>query len=295
MRFGILSDLHIDLNDPSVPVAQNRVLRGLLRAVQSQRPDVLLLAGDISNDYRTTLEALEYLRGRAGLPCLFVPGNHDLWNEEPDPEAGAAAWTGTGAAPSAGSEAWGPRNSYEALQAYPENLSRSPLELPGGWLAVGDTGWYDYSFGDPGFSLTDFDRMQLEGRLWQDKVRAPWGRPTRDVHRWFLKRLEHRLAACRGGGLLLLVTHVVPHESFIVRPADRMWSYLNAFLGSPDYGRLAVASGAALAVCGHVHYRRRFREGPTLFVCNCLGYASEWGANQDPTLEAERALLTLEL
>lgn len=295
MRFGILSDLHIDLNDPSAVVAQNRVLRGLLRAVESQRPDVLVLAGDISNDYRTTLEALEYLRRQAGVPCLFVPGNHDLWNEEPDPEAEGAALSGTRAAPSAGLEAWGPWKSYEALQAFPENLSRGPLELPGGWLAVGDTGWYDYSFGDPSFSLADFDRMQLEGRLWQDKVRAPWGRSTLDMHRWFLQRLERRLEARRGGRPLLLVTHVVPHESFTVRPADRMWSYLNAFLGSPEYGRLAVASGATLAVCGHVHYRRRHTEGSTLFVCNCLGYASEWGANQDPALEAERALLTLEL
>jgi hypothetical protein len=64
---------------------------------------------------------------------------------------------------------------------------------------------------------------------------------------------------------------------------------------SQEYGRLAVASGAALAVCGHVHCRRRLSEGSTLFVCNCLGHASEWGANQDPALEAQRALLTLEL
>jgi Icc-related predicted phosphoesterase len=136
--------------------------------------------------------------------------------------------------------------------------------------------------------------MQLDGRLWQDKVRAVWDRSTRDIHRWFLQRLERRLAGRRRGPTLL-VTHVVPHESFTVRPADRMWGYLNAFLGSCDYGRLAVASGVELAVCGHVHYRRRLTEGSTLFVCNCLGYASGWGANQDPTLEVERALLTLEL
>jgi predicted MPP superfamily phosphohydrolase len=115
--------------------------------VESQRPDLLVLAGDISNHFRTTLAALEYLRKESGLPCLFVPGNHDLWNEEPGPEGASGDLAGPGGAgrPSAWSGAWSAWQSYEALKAFPENLSRGPLELPGGWLAIGDTGWYDYS------------------------------------------------------------------------------------------------------------------------------------------------------
>jgi hypothetical protein len=168
------------------------------------------------------------------------------------------------------------------------------MELPGGWLAIGDTGWYDYAFGDPGYSLADFDRMQINGRLWMDKVLAVWDRPTQAMHRWFLERLGRWLSGHRGRRILL-VTHAVSHVGFTVRPADRQWGYLNAFLGSPEYGELAVQSGVALAVCGHVHFRRQLAEGPTRFACNCLGYATEWRASQDPALEAERALLTLEL
>jgi Icc-related predicted phosphoesterase len=288
VRFAILSDLHIDLNDPSVPVTENRVLRGLLRGVERQQPDVLVIAGDVSNHYRTTLEALEHIQSIVGLPCLFAPGNHDLWREQPDADLGLPAQAG---ATTARPPAW---QSYEALQVFPGNLSRGPLELPGGWLAIGDTGWYDYTFGDHRYSLEDFDRMELDGRLWMDKVLAIWDRPTRDMHRWFLERLERRLSGNRGRRILL-VTHAVSHPRFTVRPADRQWAYLNAFLGSPQYGELAVRSGAELAVCGHVHFRRQFAEGPTRFVCNCLGYATEWGANPDPARESEQALLTLEL
>jgi hypothetical protein len=295
MRFGILSDLHIDLNDPLAPVAANRVLAGLLRAVGAQRPELLVLAGDVSDDYRTTLEALEHLRSESGLPCLFVAGNHDLWNAEPDTDRNPPAHSDSVAARASHAPcSWGAWQSYEALQAFAGNLSRGPMELPGGWLAVGDTGWYDYSFGDPGYSLADFERMQIDDRLWQDKVRAVWDRPTRDMHHWFLERLQRWLAAHRGRRIIL-VTHAVSHAGFTVRHPGRTWGYLNAFLGSPEYGELAVASGAALAVCGHVHYRRQLTEGPTHFVCNCLGYASEWGTGRDPAREAEQALLTLEL
>ena len=94
---------------------------------------------------------------------------------------------------------------------------------------------------------------------------------------------------------MLLATHVVPLEAFTVRPPDAPWEYLNAFLGSPEYGELAVRHGVEVAVCGHVHYRREARVGRTRFLTSCLGYAHEWPDPLDLSGEVERSLAVLEL
>jgi hypothetical protein len=74
-----------------------------------------------------------------------------------------------------------------------------------------------------------------------------------------------------------------------------MWEYLNAFLGSPEYGELAVRYRVPIAVCGHVHHREQTTEGDTRFVCSCLGYSTEWGDPKDLEGEIERSLTVLEI
>jgi hypothetical protein len=88
---------------------------------------------------------------------------------------------------------------------------------------------------------------------------------------------------------------VVPVQELTVRSADAAWEYLNAFLGSPEYGELAVRHGVEVALCGHVHYRRRHCSGRTLFLTSCLGYAHEWPDPSDLAGEVERALAVVEL
>jgi hypothetical protein len=168
------------------------------------------------------------------------------------------------------------------------------VDLPGGWTAVGVAGWYDFAFGAPRYSTRDFERMRYGERLWQDRINARWDRPTREVHRGFLEELERQLSALRGRRLIL-ATHVVPVVEFTVRPPDEAWEYLNAFLGSPDYGELAVRHGVEIAACGHVHYRCRHRRGRTLFLTSCLGYAHEWPDPGDLAGEVERSLAVVDL
>jgi putative phosphoesterase len=275
MRIGVISDLHVDLNgsEPQEPAAH------LGAAAARRGVQLLLIPGDLSNRWDLTLRTLELIQDRAGVRVLFVPGNHDLWNEAPDYPLG---------------EAWGARDSHEALLAFPGNLARGPVDLPGSWSVAGVTGWYDFAFGHPRFSLEDFERMRFGERLWQDRINARWDRPTREVHRGFLEELERQLDALRGRRLIL-ATHVVPVVEFTVRPPDGVWEYLNAFLGSPAYGELALRHGAEIAVCGHVHYRRRHRAGRTLFLASCLGYAHEWPDPADLAGEVERSLTVVDL
>ena len=281
MRIGILSDIHVDLNGgPAVIEALQEVMRA--REVQ-----IMVIAGDVADDYRVTLETLERLQDRSGRRILFVPGNHDIWNSA---HPHITAW-----------------QAYQALERFAGNLSAGAQEIGCGWRIIGDLGWYDYSFGGAQYSRKDFDRMQFGSRVWQDRIRAVWDRPTLEVHRTFRDKLERQLETIAGSAgpcsgdpasekrKLILVTHVLPRRELTVQRPDPQWIYLNAFLGSPEYGELALKYAVRYAICGHVHYRRQVTVEGTRFICNCLGYTEEWKHSRDPRIEIEGAFLTLDL
>jgi putative phosphoesterase len=286
MRLGILSDIHVDLN------GGESVLQALLAVMQHRQIETMVIAGDVASDYRVTLATLERLQDRSGARILFVPGNHDIWNEA-HPEI--TAW-----------------KAYEALQRFTGNLTGEPQDIGGGWTVVGDLGWYDYAFGGAQYSREDFDRMQFGERVWQDRIKAVWDRHTLDVHRTFHAKLDRqfqtiaspdRIASAdsdsgrsdSGAPKLILVTHVLPRREFTVQRPDPEWIYLNAFLGSPEYGDLALKYGVRYSICGHVHYRKQISVDGTRFICNCLGYKDEWMWSRDPEIEMERAFLDLDL
>ena len=270
MKIGILSDLHVDLenNEPG------KILPGLVAAVKKNNVETMIIAGDVANDYEVTLGFLGELENACNARCLFVPGNHDIWNEKhPD----KTAW-----------------DAYQALQSFGGNLANGPVALTDDWVVIGDLGWYDYSFGSPTYTVEEFDRMKIKGRLWQDKVKAVWGRSTLEMHDFFYDKLEQQLAACKNKRIIF-VTHVLPILDFTVQPPDRMWNYLNAFLGSKQYGALILKHAAVYSISGHVHYRRQVKYENTTFICNCLNYPSQWVDNDDPAVEIQKAFKTIDI
>ena len=270
MKLGILSDLHVDLKDSD----PEKLLQGLVEAVAENGVETIIIAGDVANDYTVTLKFLDRIEEKAGVRCLFVPGNHDIWNEKhPD----KTAW-----------------DTYRELENFSGNLSAGPIELGDQWVVIGDLGWYDYSFGSSEYTIADFDRMKFKGRLWQDKIKAVWDTSTLEMHRHFHRKIEKQLKASRHKKIIM-VTHVLPIVDFTVQPPDKMWNYLNAFLGSRQYGELALKYGVDFSISGHVHYRRMKRYNSTTFICNCLNYASQWIDNDDPVLEIKRAIKTIEI
>jgi len=297
VRLGLISDIHVDLNR----IDGEEVVASLLaREARRRKLDILLVAGDISSDYALTLKTIAALEAMSGARVLFVPGNHDIWNEN---YPGRTAW-----------------ESYDALLEHPGNLGQGPVALPGDWTVVGDLGWYDFAYGDSSFPQAEFQKMKHGGRTWQDKIKSIWDRPTLDMHRLFVERLEARLAKVASAGTInksanaiedageaanlgtpaapqkiIFVTHVVQIREFTVQNPGPQWKYFNAFLGSPEYGELAKHYKTKLAVCGHVHYRCQILKGETRFVCPCLGYVTEWPAPADPEKQIADTLRVFEL
>ena len=88
---------------------------------------------------------------------------------------------------------------------------------------------------------------------------------------------------------------MLPLIDFTVQPPDKMWRYLNAFLGSRQYGELALKYAVRYSISGHVHYRRQVKYKNTTFICSCLNYAGQWVDNEDPVVEVKRALKTIDI
>ena len=95
---------------------------------------------------------------------------------------------------------------------------------------------------------------------------------------------------------VIVVTHILPIKDFTVQPPDPMWEYMNAFLGSAEYGELILKfPNVKYAVSRHVHFRKRKVIKSTEFICNCLGYRTEWYKNDDADVEVDRAIMTIEI
>ncbi len=271
MQIGVLSDIHIDINYSD----RDEVTPAICSAVKRRSLDLMIIAGDVASDYKLVIGAMENIETTTGVPCLYIPGNHDIWTENyPD----KTSW-----------------DIYELLKGFPRNLTKQSYEFAGDWVVIGDIGWYDFSFGDARYSFNDFSRMKYGDRVWQDSIKAVWDRTTLEMHNYFLHKLENQLKTCRAKNIIL-VTHVLPIQDFTVQPPDPMWEYMNAFLGSREYGELILNyPNIKYAISGHVHYRKRKLIAGTEFICNCLGYRNEWFENEDVSIEVERAMITIDI
>ncbi|MFC4599841.1 metallophosphoesterase [Cohnella hongkongensis] len=252
MNIGVISDLHVDLNEleGDLPIEE-----ALAEAVGERELDGLIVAGDISNEMNRSLAVLRWLKERCGIPVWFVPGNHDYWSKDNGIR-----------------DTW---QIYRQYQAYEDCLSERPCELGNGWVVVGNSGWYDYTMGEPGHTFEDFEKMHAMDRTWQDSLYVNWGMSNRDIHRYFYSSLERELAAHEGKPIVM-VTHMLGHPAFKVPMPHPLWSYFNAFLGSEEYAGLYRRYGVRYGIMGHVHYRKKHEYEGTELICACLGYRKEW-------------------
>jgi putative phosphoesterase len=272
VKIGVLSDIHVDINCTD----KDSVTPAIVRNIKENSLDMMIIAGDIASDYQLTLGSLKEIEEKGKVPCLFVPGNHDIWTENHTEK-----------------NSW---EIYELLKSFTHNLANKSYEPCNNWVIIGDLGWYDFSFGDSNkYNVENFSQMKYEERVWQDSINAVWNRSTMDMHRYFLDKLENQLKMYANKNIIV-VTHVLPIVDFTVLPPSPMWEYMNAFLGSSEYGELILKyPNVKYAISGHVHYRKRKVINGTEFICNCLGYKNEWYNNDDPFVEINRAMMIINI
>jgi 3',5'-cyclic AMP phosphodiesterase CpdA len=276
MRVALTSDLHVEHHPDVVPLVGERV--------RALRPDVLVVAGDVSSQLGTLEAALTALR-EAAPRLVFVPGNHDLWTRAGEPSS---------------------RELYEreipaaCARAGADCVGRAPIDI-GGVVFCGVTGWYDYSLRnralDATFTRADYERGAWGRLRWNDTARVVWPDDDGDeldapaICARQVASLKVQLAEA-GTRPTVVVTHHLPFHGLVTSKGEPPWDFINGFMGSERLGEAIVAAGnVRAAVAGHTHFRKRLdvdgRGGRFSAETSPVGYPREYARMAGLTL-AER-------
>lgn len=248
MRIGAISDLHVKTVD------NFDIINNLIKVSQQEQLDLLIIAGDISEDVSETIKHVNKLN--TVVRTLYVPGNHDLWNRN---------------------NQLATKEIYNRYLADPNCLLGSPFVVNPELEIVGHIGWYDYSLGDTErYSNSQLDTMTIDNRTWNDKNYINWNLPNPQVCKQFDNQLETLITA--NDKQKIVVTHMISNPGFkvIFDEVRKNKSFFNSFLGSDKLYRLTLDSRVSHAICGHVHYRKTITDNQTDYICRCLGDANEW-------------------
>ena len=260
--------------------------------------DVIVLAGDICVGGRQHYAELLGMFADFDGPRLFVPGNHDLWDQASTPSTLERYNT------------WLPQIVGDHGFHY---LPHAPTRV-GNVGFVGTVGWWDYAFRQtraprPGLRATPMQAargdsatklLPISGRanvpweeltaadyagkalvwgddgtpqslIWNDAIYTDWGQPDEHVVRQMAQDIMRDADEMADGvGQLIGVCHFVPFEGLLPAPADDVSAaYCRAYMGSPLLGEAFLSHPKfSTVMCGHLHMQKVIEAG-RLVVTNC--------------------------
>lgn len=250
MRIGTVSDLHIK------PQNSSEFITTLITVCNNQQLDLLLIAGDISEDVNLTIDYINQIN--QSIDCLYVPGNHDLWNRYNNLTT---------------------KQIYELYDNHQYCLLAKSKSITTDVEVVGHIGWYDYSLGDSHlYSESELDSMTIDGRTWNDKNFISWTENNREVASMIDDQIESLLTANQKQKILL--THMISNPGFKVMFDERRnhKGFFNSYLGTERLYHLTKGNNLSHAISGHVHYRKTIVDNQVKYICSCLGGSGEWSS-----------------
>lgn len=243
MRIFAISDVHVDF-----PV-NAKWIDDLSR--HDFQEDMLILAGDVSDDLRLVHQCLSSLSKRFR-KVFFVPGNHDLWVARFD-----SALTSL--------------DKFEhVLRVADESGVSTRRHDEPGFSIVPLLSWYDYSFGEPSDALR---------AAWMDFVACRWpdGMDVREVTTHFLARNSGCVSRGQQRGMVITFSHFLPRGDLLPARMLPNGIDLHPVLGTDRLDAQVRALEASIHVYGHSHVNRDLSIDGVTYINNALGYPRETG------------------
>ena len=265
MKIGTISDLHIDRH---TYINSEGYMQALVDCAIKRQLDLLIIAGDISNNYQMTCAFISQVKAQINIPVLFVPGNHDYWSDQLDHSS---------------------TDIVTSFRQQPECLMTQPYIINDNWAIIGSTAWYDYSYAHERFSEEQLQIGKHYGATWQDKVRIDWTVDDRQLSKQFADELRAH-ASQVAPRKLIIVTHIVTHPAFMVPTPHRLFDFFNAYIGTTDIDSIYQDYPVRYSIMGHVHFRKELTENGITYLCPCLGYQRQWRTD-DIISEVNHALM----
>lgn len=216
-----------------------RALEHMAQQVALERPDCLILAGDIGYPLSEFRHCLALFAG-VKCPKLALAGNHDVWSSEYDSQT-----------------LWQRELEAAARAAGFVWLDREVFRL--GSLGIcGTLGWYDYSSREPSLVLGDTDYAINKGMFNNDGNYVDWATGDQEFAAQVLAEFEARLAGlCEDPAVtqVLVATHVPPFSQNLVhKPGNLAWSICNAYAANLTLGEAILRCPKVThVVSGHTH------------------------------------------
>lgn len=240
MRIFTVSDIHLDYEE------NRHWLSNLSDA--DYRSDILILAGDISNETRL-IEWCFTLLQRKFLKVCFVPGNHDLW-------------VGRDRSMTSFDKFRVLSELAKDHQICTEAYHNGPLSI------VPLLGWYDFSFGSPSPQLL---RSWVDFRAcrWPDKMTVA------DITAHFLNLNQPVLSV--QNEVVISFSHFVPRIDLMPEQIPARYRYVYPVLGSAALDRQIrqLQAHRHLHIYGHSHVNRDIVLDEIEYTNNAFGYPSE--------------------
>lgn len=265
MKFCLVSDLHIDLNQWDWKTLDDAACD----------TDTLVVAGDISNDIWEVSHWLQQARERFE-NVLWVAGNHDFYNlgfhqtRLHDPVL-AQSW------PYPSDMAGMIKHYSRWCEAHGVHFLHRKSVLINGVIFVGATGWHDYRAGEPyttdaqiqtWYNCLNDTRIVWQNGMIKPNHLAPFDAGMRDWE--YISEESSRLS-----NDAVVITHHVPHRLCLWhRPHDNVWTMLHGSFANTRMESI-VNDKIRYWIYGHTHQRGMRTIGTTNYVCNARGYRGE--------------------
>ena len=131
------------MRGPNLLVESRQIFEAALAAIVAEKPDFLLVCGDLNRDgERTSHElAVRELAGlrQSGIRVFVVPGNHDILNPRASRYVGGSSEAVASVTPAEFAALYGDFGYDSAVSRDPDSLSYVAEAVPGLWLLALDS------------------------------------------------------------------------------------------------------------------------------------------------------------